>query len=470
MVTDALRRLAADRRAVEGEFRPGATGAEWVDPEVLRRLRARSLAALRREVEPVPQASLGRFLPAWEHASEPLRGIDGLVTVIDQLAGLALPATSWESLVLPARVRDYSPAMLDELMASGEVVWAGRGELPGGDGWVSLHLADTAGLTLPEPLPLETDPLHDRLLDALAGGGGYFFRQLAEAIAAPDAAPVDDTERARALWDLVWSGRVTGDTFAGLRARLGATTTRPRATPRGRAHRARARVAASLATSAPPTVAGRWSLLPHPDASPTARATALAEQLLERYGVVTRGAVQAEGIEGGFALIYKVLSALEETGRVRRGYFVERLGAAQFATPATVDRLRAFHTDRRDDAPPTAVTLAATDPANPYGAALGWPDTTGHRPGRKAGALVVLVDGELGLYIEKGGKTVLDMIDPDADAARDAAAASLATTVRQAGGRLRVERINGEYAIGTPLGDALVRAGFAATPQGMRLR
>ena len=481
VVTDALRRLAADRRAVEGEFRPGATGTEWVDPEVLRRLRARSLAALRREVEPVPQAALGRFLPDWQHVAGRggLRGVDGLVTAIDQLAGLPLPATSWESLVLPSRVRDYSPAMLDELMASGEVLWAGRGELPGGDGWVSLHLADAAPLTLPEPLALDPDPLRERLLAALAGGGGYFFRQLAAAVADPDAEPLTDTELARALWELVWAGRVTGDTFAGLRARLGATTTRPRAAPRGRAHRARARVAASLAASAPPTVAGRWSLLPHPDAVPTARATALAEQLLERYGVVTRGVVQAEGVEGGFALVYKVLSSLEETGRVRRGYFVEQLGAAQFATPATVDRLRAFHTDRVEDAPPVAVTLGATDPANPYGAALAWPasraaDDAGaarsHRPGRKAGALVVLVDGELGLFVEKGGKTVLDFLAPDADAAREAAAASLASTVRAAGGRLRVERIDGAFAVGTPLGDALVRAGFAPTPQGLRLR
>ncbi|MFT4284618.1 MAG: ATP-dependent helicase, partial [Protaetiibacter sp.] len=233
VVTDALRRLAADRRAVEGEFRPGAAGTEWVDPEVLRRLRARSLAALRAEVEPVPQAALGRFLPDWQHVgAEPrrgaLRGVDGLVSAIDQLAGLPLPATSWESLVLPGRVRDYSPAVLDELMASGEVIWAGRGELPGGDGWVSLHLADAAPLTLPEPLALEPDPLRDRLLAALDGGGGYFFRQLAGAVAEPGAEPLTDTDVARALWELVWAGRVTGDTFTALRARLGATTTRAR--------------------------------------------------------------------------------------------------------------------------------------------------------------------------------------------------------------------------------------------------
>ncbi|QEO09207.1 Lhr family ATP-dependent helicase [Protaetiibacter larvae] len=505
VVTDALRRLAADRRAVEGEFRPGATGLEWVDPEVLRRLRARSLAALRAEVEPVPQAALGRFLPDWQHVGSSHRsGIDGLVSVIDQLAGLPLPASSWESLVLPSRVRDYSPGMLDELMGAGEVIWAGRGELPGGDGWVSLHLADAAPLTLPAPLAIEPSPLHERVLAALAGGGGYFFRQLAAA-AEPDADPVSDTELADALWELVWAGRVTGDTFTALRARLGATprvrTQRAvRGSRRASALAARRRPDMAFApSSGAPTVAGRWSLLPHPDAAPTARATALAEQLLERYGVVTRGAVQAEGVEGGFALVYKVLSSLEETGRVRRGYFVDELGAAQFATPATVDRLRAFHSDRDEKTPPVAVTLGATDPANPYGAALGWPapgdlDTPAdraagaglatpadrvagaarvsrsHRPGRKAGALVVLVDGELALYVEKGGKTVLGFLEPDAEQAADAAAASLVATVRGAGARLRIERIDGVFAVGTPLGEALIRAGFVPTPQGLRLR
>jgi ATP-dependent Lhr-like helicase len=241
---------------------------------------------------------------------------------------------------------------------------------------------------------------------------------------------------------------------------------------------ATASVNAALAASAPPTVAGRWSLLPAPEASPTIRATAFAEQLLERHGVVTRGAVMSEGVVGGFPTAYKVLSGLEETGRTRRGYFIEGLGAAQFATPATVDRLRAFTATtevdaERADARPSALTLAATDPANPYGAALAWPDPpeggTGHRPGRKAGALVVLVDGALGLYVERGGKTVLDFIGDHADRAA-AAAESLVATVRATGGRLRVEKIDGAFAIGTPLGEALVAAGFVPTPQGLRLR
>ena len=360
IVTDALRRLASDRRVVEGEFRPGATGSEWVDAEVLRRLRSRSLAALRSEVEPVAQQTLGRFLPDWQHVGQPgtsapgLRGIDGVVSAIDQLAGVALPASTWESLVLPSRVRDYSPAMLDELTTTGEVLWSGRGELSGGDGWLALHLADTAPLTLAEPTLTDQGELHGRVIDALAGGGAFFFRQLATALAV--TGPVDDKDLALALWDLTWAGLVSNDTLAPLRSRLGATTTRPRATPPSRALRGRGRasaarsVAASLAATAPPTVAGRWSLLPAPEASPTVRATALAEQLLERHGIVTRGAVMSEGVVGGFPTAYKVLSGLEETGRTRRGYFIEGLGAAQFATPATVDRLRAFAGERDTEA------------------------------------------------------------------------------------------------------------------------
>jgi ATP-dependent Lhr-like helicase len=235
--------------------------------------------------------------------------------------------------------------------------------------------------------------------------------------------------------------------------------------PRARAYRGRGRLAMP-SQSGPPTVAGRWSLVPAAETDPTLRAAATAERLLDRYGVVTRGAVMAEGQPGGFALAYKVLKGFEETGRARRGYFVEGLGAAQFATGATVDRLRSFSREPDDESPTTAVTLAATDPANPYGAALGWPDTEGHRPGRKAGALVVLVGGALTLYVERGGKTVLTF----GDAALDEAAGSLARTVRTGLGRMRVEKIDGEFAIGTPLGRALERAGFVPTPQGLRLR
>jgi len=464
VITDTLRRLAADRRVVDGEFRPGASGTEWCSVEVLRRLRSRSLAALRSEVEPVEQTALGRFLPVWQNVGGPLRGVDGLVQVIDQLAGVALPASTWESLVLPARLPNYSQAWLDELTVTGEVLWSGHGVLPGGDGWVSLHVADTARLTLSEAGEVETTELQRAILESLAGGGAYFFRQLGHAVGS-----VDDKALNQALWDLVWAGLVTNDTFAPLRSFLGRPAT-PRRAPRVRSYRGRS---VTVAQSGPPTGGGRWSLLPLADGDSTVKAKAMAESLLERHGIVTRGAVVSEGIRGGFALAYKVLSGFEESGRARRGYFVDGLGAAQFATSATVDRLRSFTLEPETPAANHALTLAATDPANPYGAALAWPApaddaTTKHRPGRKAGAMVVMVDGALTLYIERGGKTVLTFTS-EPDALR-AAAMSLAATVRAGIGKLRVERIDGEFSVGSPLGVLLAEAGFSPTPQGLRLR
>jgi ATP-dependent Lhr-like helicase len=464
VITDTLRRLAADRRVVDGEFRPGASGTEWCSVEVLRRLRSRSLAALRSEVEPVEQTALGRFLPVWQNVGGPLRGVDGLVQVIDQLAGVALPASTWESLVLPARLPNYSQAWLDELTVTGEVLWNGNGVLPGGDGWVSLHLADTARLTLPDAGEVETTELQRAILESLAGGGAYFFRQLGQSVGS-----MDDKALNHALWDLVWAGLVTNDTFAPLRSHLGGPAA-PRRAPRTRSYRGRS---VAVAQSGPPTGGGRWSLLPLADGDTTVKAKTMAESLLERHGIVTRGAVVSEGIRGGFALAYKVLSGFEESGRARRGYFVDGLGAAQFATSATVDRLRSFAFEPEAPRPNRALTLAATDPANPYGAALAWPAladdaTSKHRPGRKAGAMVVMVDGALTLYIERGGKTVLTFT-PDPDALR-AAAVSLAATVRAGIGKLRVERVDGEFSVGSPLGPLLAEAGFSPTPQGMRLR
>jgi ATP-dependent Lhr-like helicase len=482
VATDALRRLAADRRLIEGEFRPGASGTEWVDAEVLRRLRSRSLAALRKEIEPVSHGTLGRFLPAWQHvgsaglgATRPaLQGIDGVLQAIEQLQGVALPASAWETLVLPSRVRDYSPAWLDELCASGEVVWAGAGSLPGSDGWVSLHLAVAAPLSLAEPDGLELTARQQRILDALAGGGGFFFRQLAAAVAEPGDAGGDDAALVDELWQLVWAGLLTNDTLAPLRSTLGGTATR-KAAPRTRGYRGYARPA-SVVQSGPPTAAGRWSLLPERDADTTRRTAFAVDRMLERHGIVTRGAVQAEGLRGGFALAYSVLARMEEAGSVRRGYIVGGLGAAQFATPATTDRVRTYSRDA--DAAPTLapVVLAATDPANPYGAALSWPasqpdaaaGSTAHRPGRKAGALVALVDGHLALYLERGGKSVLTFTDEPA--VLEAAAVELAAVVLARLRSLRVERVNGASVFGTPLAEALQAAGFVATPQGLRIR
>jgi len=467
VVLDTLRRLGSERRVVEGEFRPGATGSEWCDVEVLRRLRSRSLAALRHEVEPVDAATLGRFLPAWQHIGSNLTGIDGLVQVIDQLSGVALPASAWETLVLPARLRNYSPAWLDELTLTGEVVWSGRGSLPGSDGWVSLHLADNAPLTLAEPSGDETTELQRTILANLAGGGAFFFRQLSGAVGS-----MDDKELTTALWDLVWAGLITNDTFSPLRSYLGGKAAPKRAPSRARAYRGRARPTLPSQSGAP-NVGGRWSLLPLAEGDTTIRAKSMAELLLERHGVVTRGAVQSEGVRGGFSLAYKVLSGFEEIGRARRGYFVEGLGAAQFATGATVDRLRAFTKDDASNTPPAAVTLAATDPAQPYGAALPWPapdadEPRKHRPGRKAGSLVVLVDGDLAVYVERGGKTVLTFTaDEEALAA---ASVSLASIVRTGLGKLRIEQVDGGSVTGSPLGIALGDAGFSATPRGLSMR
>jgi ATP-dependent Lhr-like helicase len=476
---DALRRLSQDRRITEGEFRPNASGTEWCDAEVLRRIRRLSLAALRHEVEPVDPKAFARFLPDWQHVGGGLRGVDGVASVIEQLAGTRVPASAWESLILPSRVSDYQPAMLDELTASGEVLWSGSGSLPGNDGWVSLHLADTAPLTMSPPPEHATDELQREVLSALGAGGAFFFRQLSDAVGS-----LDDGALTTALWDLVWAGLITNDTFAPLRALTGGRGAHKpqRATPRGRTHlpRAYGRPAASFrpapVRSGPPTTAGRWSILPLAETDATLRAKAVAETLLDRYGVVTRGSVMAENQPGGFALAYRVLSGFEESGRARRGYFVETLGAAQFATSATVDRLRTFTLDSTLDPPRKAVALAATDPANPYGAALPWPQAsagvtpTGHRPGRKAGGIVVLVDGALVLYVERGGKTTL-LFDRDEEVVLPAARA-LADAIRR--GRIStlttIETVGGEFVLGTPFGEALIAAGFGATPRGLRLR
>jgi ATP-dependent helicase Lhr and Lhr-like helicase len=473
VVRQTLQRLGAQGRVLDGEFRPAGSGQEWCDAEVLRLLRRRSLARLRREVEPVEPAALGRFLLAWQHVDRPRRGprgVDGLLQVVDQLAGYAAPASAWESLILPSRVADYEPALLDELTASGEVTWVGHASLPGTDGWVSLHLGEQAPLTLPLPDPESEAPaseLHHAVLDALSPGGAWFFRQLQAATGGKDR------ELAEALWDLVWAGRITNDTFAPLRALTGSgsgTHRTRRTTPRARPTRTGVR-------PAPPTTTGRWAILPGVDADPTRRAHATAERMLERYGVVTRGSVMSERTVGGFAAVYKVLSAFEDSGRCRRGYFVESLGAAQFGTAGAIDRLRTFTDPAGDggDAKPEAVTLAATDPANPFGAALPWPEreaSGGHRPGRKAGALVVLVDGALTLYVERGGRTLLTWSD---DAARlHPAAHSLSEAGRRGAlGRITVEKADGAQILGggsTPLREALDAAGFVSTPRGLRLR
>jgi ATP-dependent Lhr-like helicase len=458
----AVHELGSTGQLVHGEIRPGGVGQEWCDAEVLRSLRRRSMAKLRKEVEPVGPDTFARFLPAWQsiavHAG---RGTDALLRAIEQLAGAAVPATMLETIILPSRVADYNHALLDELTTAGEVLWVGQGSLPGTDGWISLHLADTAPLLLP---PLDTEfatPLHESVVEALAGGGALFFRSLADRLGA-----TDDRALSAAIWDLVWSGHLTNDTLSPLRNASGRQRARS-ARPVGRGSRTRP---AMPIRSGPPGMAGRWSATPERSDDATRRAHAVALALLERHGIVTRGAVVAEHVPGGFAAVYPVFKALEAAGRCRRGYFVEGLGGAQFALPGAVDRMRSMSDRQRPSGDNACVVLAATDPANPYGAALPWPDHAGtHRPGRKAGALVVLVDGDLCVYVERGGKSLLSwsddptIIQPAADA--------LALAVREGLlGRLAVERADGEAVITSALGAALESAGFHPTPRGLRLR
>src|SRR5689334_23525432 len=406
VVTLALRRLTASGRVVEGEFLradlAGAGNTEWCDAEVLRLLRRRCLARLRKEAEPVPPEVLARFLPAW-HGISGSRGpgasgsgrrradAGAVLEVIERLGGAPVPASALETLVLPGRVAGYSPALLDELTSAGEIVWAGAGALPGGDGWLVLAPADGAALLLPDPAEVSMTPLHAAVLGALAGGGALFFRMLSDRVTSLlDGPAPTDAETADAIWDLTWAGLLTNDTLGPLRVLLGGGQQRRAAAPARPAPRPRpGRFAGSggrysfgrpsmPTRTGPPTVSGRWSLLPAgDDADPTVRAHALALALLERHGVLTRGAVAAERITGGFAAVYPVLRAMEEAGQCRRGYFVEGLGGAQFALPGAVDRMRALAEPKNNKSPERTLVLAAADPAQPYGAALPWPERPG---------------------------------------------------------------------------------------------
>jgi ATP-dependent Lhr-like helicase len=542
VVSGVLDRLTGTGRLVRGELRPqaagGADGAtEYCDAEVLRRLRRASLARLRAEVEPVEQRALGRFLPAWQGVQTGAAGerrgrmrrapgAEDVLGVVEQLAGAPLPASALESLILPARLPGYTPALLDELTAAGEVTWTGCGPLAGSDGWLAVAPTDVADLLLPEPDPeVAGTPLHRAVLAALGrpdleqppvGGGALFFRELADRagralVEQEEPGPTDDAV-VTAIWDLVWAGLLSNDTLGPLRARLGgggrsgggpAHRTR-RTAGRGRYAQLRAGRPSMPSRSGPPSVGGRWALAVEREPDPTRRAHARAEAFLERHGVLTRGALGTERVIGGFAAVYRVLRAMEDSGRARRGYVVEGLGAAQFAVPGAIDRLRAM--SRPDGAPVgpgdgergradedgfgglrpagagpggsaggaglSRVVLAAADPAQPYGAALAWPDTVGdskHRPGRKAGALVVLVEGAPALYVERGGRSLLSFTTERDELA--AAAQALAGAVHEGWlGSLAVERADGVGSLGSELADVLTEAGFRVTPKGLRLR
>jgi ATP-dependent Lhr-like helicase len=455
-VEERLRRLVDAGSLLEGVFRPGGTEREFADPDVLRSLRRRSLARLRREVEPVPAAALARFLPAWQGIGSRAGGHDRLLEVVAQLEGYPIPVSILERDVLRARVRDYTPRLLDELGAAGEVVWLGRGSVGRDDGRVALYRRERAELLASagafEGVDRPGGELHERIRAHLQRRGATFFRELRSAI--PDART--DDELLDALWDLAWAGEVTNDTFAALRA-LSLPRSRSRSTRRS----------PRLTALGPPRAAGRWSLMADlvgETRSATERTHATAVALLERHGVVTREAVLAEGIAGGFASVYPVLKAMEEAGRARRGYFVDGLGAAQFALAGAVDRLRAS----RDDDQRSVLVLAAADPAQPYGAALPWPrrDDDERLPlQRVPGTYLILVDGAPALYVERGGRGLLTLPAFDDPSVCGLALAAVRRLLQPEGPmrELRLERVDRLPVAESTLADALREIGFRPT-------
>jgi ATP-dependent Lhr-like helicase len=452
-VEEELRTLERLEKLVRGELRPGGTEREWCDPEVLRRLRRASLAALRREVEPVEQAALGRFLPSWH-------GIDrraSLREALIPLQALALPVALWETEVLPRRVPEYRPEQLDQLCASGELVWVGAGL----DRVAVFFRDDAALLGRPAAAQVPEGDSHDAIRAALDGGALFWDGLLG-------VTGLDAETALPALWDLVWSGEVTNDSWAPLRAERRYQPPRPdrraRRFSRARAHR-------------PTATQGRWALAAELFAGSEPDRRALAELLLERHGIVTRDSVRAEGIPGGYSAVYGELRALETLGSCRRGYFVEGLGGAQFALGGAVERLRELRP--REDDEPEPLVLAAADPAQPYGAVIPWPKRAGARAARVAGAHVVLLGGEPALFVERGGRSLVPLREPDEEWLRPALAALVGFVKRggpslsgRASGarRLAVERFDGEPVTETLVMALLVDAGFLAGPRRAVLR
>ncbi|HEY9288751.1 MAG TPA: DEAD/DEAH box helicase, partial [Candidatus Dormibacteraeota bacterium] len=440
-IEQALQRLAARGDLLAGEFRPGHAGREYCHPDVLRTLRRKSLAALRREVEPVPVETLARFLPTWQGIGSHASGLDRLAEVIFQLQGHAIPASVLERDVLSIRMRDYRAQLLDQLISMGEVVWVGRGSLGPHDGRVALYLRPDAPRMIRPSSEVPQTELHVRLREHLQTRGASFFRDLYYV-----AGSGDEDEVLDALWDLVWAGEVTNDTFLPVRM-LG---------PRSR----RTNPRRPLMRLGPPASAGRWSLvgdLLRPVVSGTEYLHATAGTLLQRYGVLTREAALAENILGGFAALYPVLRAMEEGGKIRRGYFIDGLGGLQFALPGAVDRLRATREDK-----PSIVAMAATDPASPFGTSLPWPEHQS-RMARVAGAYVVIDGGDLRLYLERGGKSLLTI--GEVDVAHLAALAQIAAKVD----KLEIQSVDGAPVKASRYEAQLREAGFGNTPKGVVL-
>ncbi|MDX6605546.1 MAG: ATP-dependent helicase Lhr and Lhr-like helicase, partial [Solirubrobacterales bacterium] len=452
--SSALKELERSGVVVRGELLPGGSTREWCEADVLRRLRRASLARLRKEVEATDPRELARFLPSWQNVDAHGRsgaGPDRLREALVPLQGVALTPKTWERDVLPRRLGSYSPTWLDELCTSGELVWVGAGALGRNDGRVALYFREDVRLAGPPPANVKLDSpegeIHDAIRERLSAGP-CFWLDLLELEGSAE-------ELHEALWDLAWSGEVTNDAFAPLRA--------PRLRAAQRSERGGRRFARRRPAAAG-TVIGRWSLSASLfEGAPTAgpRMRALAELMLERHGIVTRETAIAEGIPGGFASIYGELQNLELLGTARRGYFVEGLGGAQFALPGAVERLRSL-----PQADGSLQVLAATDPANPYGATLSWPKLEGQRrPARTAGAYVMLRDGEPLVYVERGGKGILRLQPLEGD--QLAAALGELAAAAQGGQieKLAIERLDGEPVIGSGMEAALIEAGFRRQPR-----
>jgi ATP-dependent Lhr-like helicase len=459
-VEQALADLVRDGRVVGGEFLPRGAGREYCDVEVLAALRRKSLARIRRAVEPVDAAAYARFLVDWSGVGQKRRGPDALLASITQLEGAPLVASTLESEILAARVDDYRAWDLDRLCASGEVVWGGLEPIGPSDGRIALFVADHEPL-LAAPATRVDGAIAEKIRALLGRRGAVFF---AEITRETGGFPGDALE---ALWDMVWAGEVTNDTLEPLRSRL-------RAAPRTPSKRRLERSSRAM-RSGPPGSEGRWSLRAARwarEVAETERRAATARTLLERHGIVMRETAHAEGLAGGFSAVYAVFQAMEHAGRVRRGYFVAGRGGAQFALPGAEERLRA----RRDPSDePATLILAATDPASAFGASLPWPEARGNaKPQRAAGALVVIRDGELLAWIGRSEQTLLTFLPTDAGA-RDARARALASALyglaRTAGRRaLLIATIDGDDASRSGVAPHLVAAGFVTSGRELLLR
>jgi ATP-dependent Lhr-like helicase len=480
-VEAVLQRLVQGGRLVEGGFRPGGVHREWCDNEVLRAIRRRSLARLRKEVEPVEQRTLARLFTRWQGVVQPRRGLDALLDVIENLQGTPLPASILETEILPARLTGYKPADLDTLIAAGEVVWVGLEPIGERDGRIGLYLAEKLpalwpATTAQQQAAGETRPNDEReekIIEYLRFRGASFFQDVHEAVGG--GYPGETLE---ALWTLVWKGLLTNDGMAALRAYC----ERPASSSRKPVKRINQQAVFRSRRTTPPTAQGRWALNATAfatDRSVTEWSHAIALQLLTRYGVVFRETAHAENLPGGFSAIYDVMKALEESGKVRRGYFAADLGATQFAMPAAVDLLRSLRV-LQDPEKVEMLQLAATDPANPYGALMRWPapPDTGSSLTRSVGARVILCDGDLVAYLRRGNPN-LQMFLPEEEPQRSHVARSLAEFLvsrvqeqedAQGRGGLLIATVNGVAVSEHWMARILLDAGFAAGAMGFNVR